>query len=69
MDFTRFHGANMNTDDDGTRHYSDRGPIWLRKDAVIGFYSHTILTQSNVIRVMENLKEIAQKFGVKEEAE
>lgn len=64
MPMIRFRGARIEYEDDGEKKYSDRGPIWINRDAVIGFYEHTLLTANHQIRVMEKIWEIGAKMRV-----
>ena len=60
-----FIGAKMTLDDDGNREYTERSPVWVRENGVIGFYDHClILQQDHKITVMETFEEIRQKLRV-----
>lgn len=64
MPMIRFRGARTEYEDDEEKRYSDRGPIWIDRDAVVGFYEHTLLTANHKIRVIEEIWEIGEKLGV-----
>jgi len=57
----RFTGANVTVSDDGEREYTPRGPIWLRCEAIIGYYEHTVLVGGLKIWVMETAEQIGEK--------
>ena len=56
----KFTGA-LAHDNASGREYTPRGVIWIRKDAIIAYYDHTILLQGHKIRVMETLEEIQKR--------
>lgn len=58
----RFTGASMRENDNGEREYTPRGPIWINPDNVSAAYDHTILTNGNSIRVMEDINVIVAQL-------
>lgn len=59
--FLKFEGAAMTEGDNG-REYKPRGPIWIESNAIVAYYSHTVLTNQNKIRVMETEEDIRLKL-------
>ena len=55
--FAVLHGA-VYEEIDGERTYTPTHPVYVNPRHVVAFYSHTILTANNKIRVMENEDEI-----------
>lgn len=62
MKMVEFEGAMMTTTEDGMTVYAPRGKITLILGAIVGFYDHAILTESNKIRVMEDYESIKAKL-------
>ena len=57
MYFT-FRGASIGQDDSGSRVYNEIGAVTISKDALAGFYDHTLLVCDHKIRVVETYDEI-----------
>lgn len=57
----RFQGAQIvNIKENGEREYRAQGPIWLRVEAIVGYYDHTVLVGGHKIRVMETAEQIGR---------
>lgn len=57
-----FEGASCEVVED-KKIYTKIAPIFVNRDAVVAFYDHTILTQSNKLRVMEDVSEIWRRLS------
>lgn len=62
MYFT-FRGASIGQDEDGERVYKEIGAVTIAKDALSGFYDHTLLVGDHKIRVVETYDEILKKVS------
>jgi len=56
----KFTGASVTVGDNDEREYRARGPIWLRVEAIVGYYDHTVLVGGHKIRVMETAEQIGR---------
>ena len=59
----KFMGAKVTFDDEGEKQYAERGEIFIREAAIIGYYDHTILMDRHTIYVMETLDQIRELLG------
>lgn len=58
----RFRGARLaDVKENGDREFKFRENIWLRAEAIIGYYDHTVLVSGYKIWVMETAEEIGEK--------
>ena len=62
MKMVEFECAMMTVTEDGKTVYTPRGSITLILGAIVGFYDHAILTESQKIRVMEDYESIKAKL-------
>lgn len=62
MGFVKFNGASCRADGE-KKVYEPIAPIYINEDAVVAFYDHTIMTQNNKLRVMEDLEDIWRKLA------
>lgn len=57
----RFQGARLSdVKENGDREFKFRENIWLRAEAIIGYYDHTVLVSGYKIWVMETAEEIGR---------
>ena len=64
----KFRGATVETGDNEEKEYHDRGPIYIRLEAIEVAYDHTVMTSRRRLSVMESTEEIVEKIAAAEMA-
>ncbi len=68
----KFRGATVETGENDEKEYHDRGPIYIRAEAIEVAYDHTVMTSRRRLSVMESVEEIVEKIttaGIREARE
>lgn len=67
MPFVKLRGASCHTNDDMSRTYTERGPVWVNTERVTSFYDHKVIMSENQVVVMETGPELAEVIAGDEE--